>query len=479
MFAFKRMNQLVEKSYSFFIALFSAVLLFPNEFSNIALIGLIVTFLITSFYHPDRLKTNLNNGIYLTMGILLLVQVLSILYSSDLPFALKKIQTQLPLIVFPLLFIHNNYSERQLKKFFIIGVTITILITVIIATHKSNFIYKTRDWENNYKLFMLEYTYQRFAARFGNHALYLGIFVTTSTLFCFEKLKSSKWFKTLLLIIFFNSIIILLLKTATVSLSYFVAIVIGVLCNTNLNKNRNKIILSILSAALLCLVIFFVLIKFRVYYGKTDLVKHYKLFSIAFVGLAIISYFVLALRDLIFTKKMVSALSILLAVSLIGAIFYAKTNTNYLNYKENYSNANARIGNWYNSLQVIRTNPVMGVGIGDSQSLLLKEYKKDNWEVGMKAQYNEHNQFLRYWSTSGIMGLLAFSFLLILPTILAIREKDWYLLGIMFSFLFFSFTESWTIRQKGIYLFCYLLTIYGIQYREFLSLRALKNSMSK
>ncbi|MBO1927648.1 O-antigen ligase family protein [Thiomicrorhabdus sp. 6S2-11] len=64
-----------------------------------------------------------------------------------------------------------------------------------------------------------------------------------------------------------------------------------------------------------------------------------------------------------------------------------------------------RLISWYASIEIIKENPVLGVGIGD----FAKEYEKimSTQNVKYWSTSNPHNQYLFTFTTSGIIGLLS------------------------------------------------------------------------
>lgn len=80
----------------------------------------------------------------------------------------------------------------------------------------------------------------------------------------------------------------------------------------------------------------------------------------------------------------------------------------YLNYDYTHFTSIRRLLSWRNSWAIIQHNPILGVGIGDYQLEMQKEYAKD--KLGFPV--NTQSQFLYYWTTSGILGIFSLLFLL-------------------------------------------------------------------
>ncbi|MBW8049885.1 MAG: O-antigen ligase family protein [Cytophagales bacterium] len=63
-----------------------------------------------------------------------------------------------------------------------------------------------------------------------------------------------------------------------------------------------------------------------------------------------------------------------------------------------------RIVSWKNTWQLIKQNPVLGVGTGDYIYELSKIYEKDQYDLPV----NSHSQYLYIWASIGIWGLIVF-----------------------------------------------------------------------
>ena len=67
-----------------------------------------------------------------------------------------------------------------------------------------------------------------------------------------------------------------------------------------------------------------------------------------------------------------------------------------------------RIVSWKNTWQLIKQNPVLGVGTGDYIYELSKIYEKDQYDLPV----NSHSQYLYIWASIGIWGLIIFLFVI-------------------------------------------------------------------
>jgi len=67
-----------------------------------------------------------------------------------------------------------------------------------------------------------------------------------------------------------------------------------------------------------------------------------------------------------------------------------------------------RLMSWDAAMTVIFNNPILGVGIGDTQNELNAVYLKKEYTHPLKESLNAHNQFLQILLVSGLLGFLTF-----------------------------------------------------------------------
>lgn len=105
----------------------------------------------------------------------------------------------------------------------------------------------------------------------------------------------------------------------------------------------------------------------------------------------------------------------------------------YVNYDYTHFTSIRRLLSWKNSWAIIQENPILGVGAGNYQTEMQKEYAKD--KLGFPV--NTQSQFLYYWTASGILGLLSLLFLFGYTFLVFLKEKNTPLKLLGLSFLTF------------------------------------------
>jgi O-antigen ligase len=114
----------------------------------------------------------------------------------------------------------------------------------------------------------------------------------------------------------------------------------------------------------------------------------------------------------------------------------------------------SRIVMWKSAFNIIRKNFVLGVGTGDIQDELNKEFMRSDLRNEIKGRnFNTHNQFIEVMTENGLIGLILF--LSIFGIMLYISISEGNLLYTMFIFIvLFSFQfETMLNRLAGVAFF--------------------------
>lgn len=158
--------------------------------------------------------------------------------------------------------------------------------------------------------------------------------------------------------------------------------------------------------------------------------------------------------------KRFSGWVIIPAAVIILLIFFniAKTNNRINNALEMISTDNLkssvlkdeRYNIWSSAFGVIKNNFILGVGTGDANSELKKEFIKRGCVEGYYEDMNSHNQYIEILLESGIIGLIIFLSFQIYMVYIAISDRNLiYGLFIVMTIVFFSF-ETILNRLAGI-----------------------------
>jgi hypothetical protein len=110
----------------------------------------------------------------------------------------------------------------------------------------------------------------------------------------------------------------------------------------------------------------------------------------------------------------------------------------------------------YLSLKEIGKSLPLGVGTGDFQSALNKQYKTINFKAALKGKLNNHNQYLSEFLKTGFLGGILFLWLLFC-LFKKIKTKQFFYPFILTFFSFACVVESYLDRQHGVVIFAVLI----------------------
>lgn len=154
---------------------------------------------------------------------------------------------------------------------------------------------------------------------------------------------------------------------------------------------------------------------------------------------------------------------ILIGILVTGLIFIFPANRERfkeaINYnKHQWGEQQIRGSIWPCSIELIKENPLFGVGTGDGIDELEKCYKRNDytsllyWEG---VRFNAHNQFLETTIELGIVGLLFLVALFFVCLRNALSNENRLFLLFILIFAVCCLTESFLERQKGIVFFAF------------------------
>lgn len=118
-----------------------------------------------------------------------------------------------------------------------------------------------------------------------------------------------------------------------------------------------------------------------------------------------------------------------------------------------------RLWIWRTAFDVIKENPILGVGNGDARDVLKKKYLEREMYAAATVGLNAHNQYLESWLALGILGGLGFFILLGYSMWVAIKGKDWILLSFILFFMSANLFESMLETVTGVTYFTSLYVL--------------------
>ena len=388
-----------ERISEIFLVVYLLFLPLKPELSIVAFIVTIAYFLFTNKFKRSYVAWKCQTGINIMLAFYLL-HVAGMLYSANIDYGLRDLQTKLSFILFPIVLSGIGLTVmtfEKIKNATIVSAIISLMILLVVSF---------MQYLNSHDKTVFFYTH----LSHGKHVTYLAIFMNLALLFLIEKIynRKSKLPSILYLLAFiflFSGILLLSARTATLVAILTTSLFPFFIPSRKINLHINWIIHA-------CCLAFSILF----FLGYLHLFNRFNQVEEA-----------IAIRG-------------------------SQSNSAEVQ-KENPNSTNIRFNIWTNTLQLIRRNPLFGVGTGDLKEELVKVYAENGYEYGVKERPSPHNQFLHTAVILGIPGLVALTLLLFFPLVTAFRQEEWLFFFFLVVVFLNSMTESILEREAGILFF--------------------------
>lgn len=317
--------------------------------------------------------------------------IIGLLYTENTSRGLDVITRQIVFILFPIFYsVYRLNKIRLLLIVFVVSIFSFILVFEIDTLYR--FYFKSNIFPLNLELFFsTKYTGSELIKALDMHKAYFGMYVMFSNVIIIDflfKTKKNQVVFLLLFLLIFQSLFLMQMIAKT-------AIILNIL-----------IILSSIS--------YFLIIKRR-------------LKEIIFSGVLIIFLGWFTTRHLDLSIERIT-----------DRFIELQDGENALR--------ETRVKLWNASLPIIENNIIFGVGTGDVEGLLHKEYEK----VNIKSRSNVHNQYLDYLLKFGVIGLGFFLFILMYALLHAIKTRNYIYFCFTLIIMACCLTENILSRQWGI-----------------------------
>ncbi len=334
------------------------------------------------------------------------VSLFSILYSSNLPPILSKLETRLSLAAFPMLFVVSEWRGRKMMEQVLWAFVAVCLLSAVVCTIDTFY----RNYSNGIAYEAAtswNFSADNLVDRLGFHPSYFSIYCD---------------FSIFILIYFYKQ-----KKIGAVAMS---AIIVFFIAFIFLLASRVGILAFVVVA---CLTILY------------EAYVHKKLM----MGFGILAGF------------FVVCVIIGMNVFIVREKFNAMLNLNVNVYNEPFKMSKRWI-QWESAVEIYKSSPLLGVGVGDLQDELDAIYARRNFQEGIEYGYNPHNLLLDTAAALGIVGVISVIVLFISCFRRAIRYKSLLYFQFLSLFLLISMVESSLSVQKGIIFFALFNTMFYV-----------------
>ncbi len=402
------------------MSLLAGSLPFPILLSNVAIWLLIVNWLLEGAI-KDKLKGTVSRGAMLFFVLFYVWYWVGLLYTSNMKSGFFELEKKLTFLAFPLLFSLTR-TPVKLKEIrvvawsFILSTVFATFICLVNAvylnyqeghdlTYVCNAVFRDIHLPGHYYYFNYWYfTNKLFASAVGIHPVYLAMYLVFSSCLAAWLWYTSTTRRTggLFILLFYNLVMIVLLASRTQLLIFFV------------------------------LVLGFVLAYM---YSRKRMMTGFAILTGSFALVLSIIWFNPILKERFIDSN--------------------KPGGHFSNNKFGEGGLSLRLYKWKYTTKVIASAPLLGVGTGDAQDELQKEYLKENFLIGYENNFNAHNQFLQSTLELGLVGLFIFLGYLFVSIQHGIKSKMWIHVIFVGVFVVSCSTESMLEANKGIVFFSF------------------------
>jgi len=373
-----------------FLLLLGVVASFPLE--KINPIFIFILFLTQMGYLIYYRKVEFKTSFFLWSLIALFsLNFFGLFYSEDMPRGFTIITRQISFVLFPLFYaLYRIRKISILFKTYIVAIFCFILFCELETLYR--FFYKSNVFPLNLELFLsYRYTGAELTKVIGVHNAYFGMYITFSNVLLISFLKNiKKNYKILLLllVIVFQSVFILQMVAKT-----------AIIVNT--------------------IIVVFSLVYFLIKFKKVK--------------------FLIFLLALVLSLGWFSLKHLYLPLNRIADRYAELRNGDS-------TNRDTRAKMWKSAGPIIKEHYMIGVGTGDVENLLHKEYESRN----IQSRSNIHNQYLDYLMRFGVLGIVIFLSVLGIAMYTAIKTKNYVYFCFTMIIIGCCMTENILSRQWGI-----------------------------
>ncbi|MEM5565626.1 O-antigen ligase family protein [Psychroserpens sp. AS72] len=386
-----------------FLVFNSAIILVPDKFKGIPVIGLLLS---TIFYFiVTKSDKKFDYKLLIVSTSFFLMLVVSILYTEDKSYAFKKLETGSSLLVYPVIFALLYNCKEHLSKSFIELLKWVFVITLAFFLVSTFTYYFLTEPYYTFKSTIVHYhTLVDLRIKgYEIHSIYLSMSIGVGILFLIDSIPKVKRINKIYSILFLALFFV------------FLALL-----------NKKGPILA------------FAVVGF-IYLIKTKLK--------AKPAIYVVTSIILFVLILAFIPKFKNINRFSELVDLDGL----KSNQN--------TSTSIRLDIFKCSMIQAAKEPIIGYGWGDANSALVDCYEIENPSLLLK-NYNSHNQFLSILLSTGIIGLMIFLYYFYYIFKFSNKNKNQLLFFLLLYFGLNMLSENILEREDGVIFFSFFINLF-------------------
>jgi O-antigen ligase len=403
------------------MAAFLVALPFDRFYSELVLIS----FLLHTLIHINRERAKgIFNMPVLIVSSMLFVTILGMIYSADRAQAMKDLQRQAAILLFPVILMASGVNWRRYKQRLLLVFSAICLVTIIYLYFDA---FRTIRYNGLplSRIFSADFINHSFSRPIALHATYLSMYVLLSAcVFLYSLLGETNRLRR---IIYLFSIVILLCGLVQLaSRSVLISAIIIAPCFpfVMLSGRKRLTLLATIAAASIVTAIFI---------WNNDSFK---------------TRYVTLLKD-----------------DLVEATTSALPEP--------------RAVRWQYALELVEKSPFIGYGSGSEKRLLQDAYFRNKLYNSFLAELNAHNQYLSVLLKTGVWGLFLFLATLTMGFRLAWRERDIIFLSFMILISIVAFSENILDVNKGIFFYACFFSLFMLSGKPFEGFKRLKRRQER
>lgn len=337
-----------------------------------------------------KLSLMKKHNLVLIMSVYFLVQCFGLIYTEDLKRGFDTITRLLPLVVLPGVIIAENLNKKYIDR--LLNLTTVWMVLVMFYLSLYQFLIEERP-------------------------------ISSTVHFAFETLGISQHYIAILLVLSIMIALHQIFKRTHILLNSMAAIIL--IFFLFLFSSRSSIIILLFST----LILFFNALK------RIHLKQKLGLIS-AGILIGIIGFYS--------SPELIKKTDIFIKTTDFD--FDIIKTKNSLTFAKNTIEQRIMIN--YASFEIIKNNPIFGVGTGDYLNALQNEYSKLNFIAGLKEKFNGHNQYLEDYVKVGLFGFMSFLLLIYSLFKYSYKAKS-FMFYCAFGIAFLCLFESFLDRHHG------------------------------
>ncbi|WP_394906550.1 O-antigen ligase family protein [uncultured Mesonia sp.] len=384
-----------------------------TSISNIGLIGLVVTTLLSFVLHGFQLKGKLIYFFLFSPMVFFIPLLWGVTYSPLKQEAFQEISKYIFLGLTPLFLFRKDIPPKLFRNFAAYGLLAGAFISALALIAINIYHYSQSDYPLHW---LLNHTFTNF--NFTKplpdmHPIYMGMYMAMAlSILLFSKIKIPRLLKFLGFLVF--SLCIVFLASRIIYGVYALLILLYLIHNLSF-----KTFAALITAAVILLAFSFSLLQKTYIYHKT----------------------------------------------VDGTFWELQDNIGTYNTDNTYK-VDSRFSRWKVALELIQDKPILGYGGGTENEVLIEQYTQYNMSNSLERGYNAHNQYIGYVLRFGIFSVLLLLLYFFKNGVSAFKHQNLLFLCFL-TILFWCFmVENILDRNMGINFVALFGTLF---YAEFLA----------